>query len=85
MCLSSVLCCRRWESALRHLAAAGEEHFGQALALARDKGLLRLLLQLQQGKPPAAPAAGCPLDFLDMSLKKIHYDFDSKDIRLPRC
>ncbi|KAL4420046.1 hypothetical protein ABPG77_007485 [Micractinium sp. CCAP 211/92] len=40
---------RRWERALQHLVAAGEAHFGAALGLARDKGLLRLLLKLVEG------------------------------------
>ena len=47
----TVLCLtfRRWDSALRNLLAAGDDHFAAALELARDKGLLRQLLQLQQG------------------------------------
>jgi hypothetical protein len=40
----------RYESALRHLVAAGPtEQFEGALALARKQGLLRLLLQLYKG------------------------------------
>lgn len=35
---------------MQHLAAAGEAHFGAALALARDHGLLRLLLRLVEGE-----------------------------------
>lgn len=49
---ASLAGCRRWDRALCHLAAAGEEHFAAALELARDKGLMRLLLQLQEGELP---------------------------------
>ncbi|KAL4852847.1 Elongator complex protein 1 [Chlorella vulgaris] len=40
---------RRWDRALAHLAAAGDQHFPAALELAREKDLLRLLLKLQAG------------------------------------
>ncbi|KAG2431603.1 hypothetical protein HYH02_013296 [Chlamydomonas schloesseri] len=47
---------RRHASALGHLVAAGPQHFGQALQLARERGLLRQLLQLYDNDPAHRPA-----------------------------
>ena len=41
----------RYDGAVRHLVEAGEEHFSAALELAKKQNLLRLLLQLTEGKP----------------------------------
>ena len=46
----------RWERALAHLLAAGPAHHSTALALARERGLLRQLLALcQEAEGAAAP------------------------------
>ncbi|KXZ43844.1 hypothetical protein GPECTOR_79g123 [Gonium pectorale] len=46
---------RRWGSALRNLVEAGPQHFAQALQLARERGLLRQLLQLYENDPERRP------------------------------
>ncbi|EFJ51885.1 hypothetical protein VOLCADRAFT_87528, partial [Volvox carteri f. nagariensis] len=47
---------RRYPSALRHLVEAGPQHFEQALQLARERGLLRQLLQLYENDTDHRPA-----------------------------
>ncbi|PNH07535.1 Elongator complex protein 1 [Tetrabaena socialis] len=47
---------RRFASALANLAQAGPQHFQQALQLARERGLLRQLLQLYDSDPDHRPA-----------------------------
>lgn len=39
-----------FSSAVRHLVAAGESHFGEAVAIAKREGLLKELLGLVRGK-----------------------------------
>lgn len=42
---------RRYDGAVRHLLAAADDHFPDALALARQHGLLRLVISLTKDRP----------------------------------
>ena len=52
---------RRFDSAVAHLVAAGDEHFPEALALAKEHGLLRALVRLTGGRPVLRRAAHAAL------------------------